>query len=70
MHAASYCSVDTDHYPQLKYDGVKYINDGESVRLECVKLDHWLTSHYSVGRCNNGRIQLGQCEYDLEDELL
>ncbi|XP_019733478.1 complement factor H-related protein 1-like isoform X2 [Hippocampus comes] len=58
---ASYCSVDTDQYPQLKYDGVKYINDGESVRLECVKLDHWLTDHYSVGRCNNGRIQLGKC---------
>ncbi|XP_061550682.1 complement factor H-like isoform X2 [Phycodurus eques] len=58
---AIYCSVDTDQYPQLKYDGVKYINDGETVTLECEKLHHWLTDHYSEGRCNNGRLTLGIC---------
>ncbi|XP_049602572.1 complement factor H-related protein 1-like isoform X1 [Syngnathus scovelli] len=63
---ASFCSVDTQQYPQLKYDGVKYIQNGETVRLECVKLSHWLTDHYSVVRCNNARLKLGQCKHSFE----
>ncbi|XP_054622788.1 complement factor H-like isoform X2 [Dunckerocampus dactyliophorus] len=58
---AAYCSVDTGEYPQLKHVGVKFINSGEKVRLECVKLDHWLTNHYSVGSCNNEQMTLSRC---------
>ncbi|XP_057712981.1 complement factor H-like [Corythoichthys intestinalis] len=56
---ATYCSV--DQHPRLKFDGVKFLTDGETVELECVNPGHWLTTHYSVVRCNNGRIILGKC---------
>ncbi|XP_037643546.1 CUB and sushi domain-containing protein 1-like isoform X7 [Sebastes umbrosus] len=58
---AAFCSVNTDEYPQLIPGGVKYIKDGETVRLECVHLDHWWTTHYSVGRCTFGRLSLSRC---------
>ncbi|XP_041805892.1 complement factor H-related protein 1-like [Chelmon rostratus] len=58
---AAFCSVDTDRYPQLKPDGVKYIKDGETVRLECVKMAHWWMDHFSVGRCTDRRIWLSRC---------
>nr|XP_057923259.1 complement factor H-like isoform X2 [Doryrhamphus excisus] len=58
---AAYCSVDTSERTQLKDVGVKFINSGEKVRLECVKLDHWLTNHYSVASCNNAEITFTRC---------
>ncbi|XP_074506998.1 coagulation factor XIII B chain-like [Sebastes fasciatus] len=58
---ATFCSVNTDEYPQLIPGGVKYIKDGEKVRLECVELDHWWTQHYSVGRCTFGTLSLSRC---------
>nr|XP_061794954.1 complement factor H-like [Nerophis lumbriciformis] len=45
---ATYCSV--DQHPRLKFDGVKFLTDGETVELECVNPGHWLTTHYSVVR--------------------
>ncbi|XP_061695586.1 complement factor H-related protein 1-like [Syngnathoides biaculeatus] len=58
---STYCTVDTSQYRHLIYDGVKYINNGEKLRLECVKLSHWFLDHYSEVRCNNGRLTLGKC---------
>ncbi|XP_074506765.1 complement factor H-related protein 1-like isoform X2 [Sebastes fasciatus] len=58
---AAFCSVNTDGYPQLIPGGVKYIKDGETVRLQCVELDHWWTQHYSVVRCTFGTLSLSRC---------
>ncbi|XP_073347933.1 complement factor H-related protein 3-like isoform X2 [Pagrus major] len=56
---ASFCVVNTLEYPDLKPAGVKYIADGEDVRLECV--DKWLFDNYSDGHCNNRIIHLSRC---------
>nr|XP_046264024.1 complement factor H-like isoform X2 [Scatophagus argus] len=62
----AFCSVNTEEYPALKPDGVKFVRDGETVRLECVRQDHWWTDHYSVGRCTNGRMTLSHCRSWLQ----
>ncbi|XP_042353684.1 complement factor H-like [Plectropomus leopardus] len=58
---AAFCSVNTDEYPALIPAGIKFLRDGERATLECVKLDHWWTDHYSVARCINGKTILSRC---------
>ncbi|XP_039998938.1 complement factor H-related protein 1-like isoform X2 [Xiphias gladius] len=58
---AAYCFLDTHEYPYLKPAGVKYIKDGHSVTLECVRLRQWWTDHYSLAQCTNGRIKINRC---------
>nr|XP_033505919.1 complement factor H-like isoform X1 [Epinephelus lanceolatus] len=68
---AAFCSVDTGDYPELIPAGVKYIKEGEKARLECVHQERWWTTHYSVARCNNGRIRLSRCcdWWDLKRDI-
>ncbi|XP_032388309.1 complement factor H isoform X1 [Etheostoma spectabile] len=58
---ATFCSVDTDAYRALLSVGVKHFKDGETGKLRCVDQDHWLTDHYSVVRCTDGRMELSRC---------
>ncbi|XP_051254236.1 complement factor H-like isoform X4 [Dicentrarchus labrax] len=56
---AAFCSVDTDKVSRLKPVGVKFIEEGETVRLEC-KDEHWF-DNFSKVQCTNGKIQLSRC---------
>ncbi|KAM8728666.1 complement factor H-related protein 3-like [Acanthopagrus schlegelii] len=58
---ASYCVVNTLEYPDLKPAGEIYLEDGETVRLECVDRAEWWFNNYSDGECDNGIIHLSRC---------
>ncbi|XP_061746300.1 complement factor H-like isoform X1 [Nerophis ophidion] len=58
---ASYCSVDTGRYPLIKYVGMKFLNNGEEVKLECVTQADWYFKHFTVARCTDRRITLSKC---------
>ncbi|XP_022610948.1 complement factor H-related protein 1-like isoform X2 [Seriola dumerili] len=62
MCEAAYCSLDTSEYPDLIPDGVKFIKDGDRVELKCVKKHwRWVTDHYSLVQCINGKVKLTKC---------
>ena len=61
--AASFCVVNTLEYPDLKPAGEIYLEDGNTVRLECVDRAEWWFNNYSDGECNNGIIHLSRCKY-------
>ncbi|XP_049453914.1 complement decay-accelerating factor transmembrane isoform-like isoform X1 [Epinephelus fuscoguttatus] len=67
----AFCSLDTGDYSELIPVGVKYIKDGEKARFECVHQDEWWTTHYSVVRCNNGRMRRSRCcdWWDLKRDI-
>ncbi|XP_068558035.1 complement factor H-related protein 1-like [Cebidichthys violaceus] len=57
----NFCSVDTGRYPELINIGVKYVENGEAVRLACVQKPKWWTDHYFVGLCTHGKLDLSEC---------
>lgn len=59
--AANFCSVDTDRDPKFISDGVKFIGNGEKLRLECVETG--IFPMYSDGVCTDGRISFSACKY-------
>ncbi|KAM6920458.1 complement factor H-related protein 1-like isoform 1-T1 [Lycodopsis pacificus] len=66
---ANFCSVDTNRYYEFINNGVKFLRDGETVKLECVKESHQINDHYSVGRCRNGNISFSECCAEWERKL-
>ncbi|XP_077955274.1 complement factor H-related protein 3-like [Gasterosteus aculeatus] len=56
---ANFCSVDTDRDPKFISDGVKFIGNGEKLRLECVETGFF--PMYSDGVCTDGRISFSAC---------
>ena len=59
---AAFCEVDTADYYQLENAGVKFIGDGQKVKLKCEKLKlYWINDHYSEVQCTDRRIRLGRC---------
>ncbi|KAM3604798.1 uncharacterized protein V6R79_016306 [Siganus canaliculatus] len=65
---ATFCAVNTDDYSALKPAGVKYLKDGESLKLDCVRQEHWWTDHFSVLSCSEGRATLTRYEEEEEEE--
>ncbi|XP_031711110.1 complement factor H-related protein 3-like, partial [Anarrhichthys ocellatus] len=66
---ATFCSVDTRHVYELIDDGVKFIRDGDTVKLECVKKSHQINNHYAVSRCTNGNISFSDCCAEWERKM-
>ncbi|XP_068456349.1 complement factor H-related protein 1-like [Clinocottus analis] len=58
---ATFCSVDTDKNPELISMGVKYIRDGQKHKLPCVKKSYWITDHFYIWQCVDGRSSFSEC---------
>nr|XP_040028140.1 complement factor H-like isoform X3 [Gasterosteus aculeatus aculeatus] len=58
---ANFCSVDTDRDPKFISDGVKFVGNGEKLRLECEETGIFV--QYSDGVCTDGRIEFSACKY-------
>uniref|UniRef100_A0AAQ4QZV9 Sushi domain-containing protein n=1 Tax=Gasterosteus aculeatus aculeatus TaxID=481459 RepID=A0AAQ4QZV9_GASAC len=56
---ANFCSVDTDRDPKFISDGVKFVGNGEKLRLECEETGIFV--QYSDGVCTDGRIEFSAC---------
>lgn len=60
---ATFCHVNTIDYPQLVPVGDKYVKDGDSLVLKCVRLPQWWTESYAVGWCSDTTITFAGCKY-------
>ncbi|XP_069366767.1 complement factor H-related protein 1-like [Paralichthys olivaceus] len=58
---ATFCTVDIQQYPHLSPGGVKFVKHGETEKFECLKQSHWITDHFSMGSCTDGRISFDEC---------
>ncbi|KAG7526015.1 hypothetical protein JOB18_035540 [Solea senegalensis] len=56
-----YCSVDTDQSLKLLSVGMKFIKYGDNMELECRPNRSWLTKHYAVVQCTDGKVNIGKC---------
>ncbi|XP_036072305.1 complement factor H isoform X1 [Oryzias melastigma] len=56
---ANYCSVDTAAYEDLEPDGVKYVVNGEEIKLLCKDIFRFENHRYV--RCRNGKATVSEC---------